>query len=385
MTTLPLLGAALLWNIGLGATHLLTPLLAASLGMSASQIGLLLSIPVALQMLIILAGGAFVDGVGAKTVVLVGCGMLAAAAVLFVGASGFIVLLVAQLLAVLSRATFWPALWSLASALPGKSAKHLGLLNSAVNAGQAIGASGAGALLVEAGYGWSYSTVAALALLSFASLRSFRDTPLPRSPEKQTLGTVLRTYGHLSKRPSLHYSAVCSYVSAMPLALTFSFYPILLLSQGFQADEAGYIVSFRALGGIALGLVVGRWLLDPFSRWPALVGTFAIIIPLALTTISSDPVVNSLLMFLVGAGSAAMMVLFQLALSSASGASRGSAMALGTIGGTVANLTTPLLVGFVIDWFDIRTAFIVMAVVGLACALALAPLRISALRELGRS
>jgi ABC-type molybdate transport system permease subunit len=60
-------------------------------------------------------------------------------------------------------------------------------------------------------------------------------------------------------------------------------------------------------------------------------------------------------------------------------------MALGTLGGTVANLTTPLLMGFLIDWFDIRIAFAFRAAIGFASAAALVPLRISAAREAGRS
>lgn len=70
--------------------------------MPASQIGLLRALPVVLQLVLILLGGAFVDRQGGEAVGLAGCLLLAAAALLFLAAFGFITFLTAHLLARLS-------------------------------------------------------------------------------------------------------------------------------------------------------------------------------------------------------------------------------------------------------------------------------------------
>jgi MFS family permease len=380
---LPLLCAAFTWNVALGMTHLLTPLYATSMGMGGLEIGLLLSLPVVLQLVLILAGGAFVDRLGGKAVALGSCAMLAAAGLIFIGASGFAMMFLAQVLAVVSRAIFWPAAWSLGSALPGNAGRQMGLLNSAVNAGQVIGIPMAGVLIVHAGFRWSYALMIVVALASLGGFHLFRSPEGPvNGRPRQTLADVFATYRMLLGKRTLHYSILCSYISAMPLSLTFSFYPILLLAQGFDADSAGVIVSFRAIGGIVAGFFVASWLRQVYGLLPAMVCTIGTGVAIALTSVIIQPVLDAVLMFALGMASTVMMLVFQMLVSEASGKqTRGSAMALGTIGGTLSNLTTPLIMGVLIDVVDVYFAFQVMAGLAVVCAFALPPLCDRARRE----
>ena len=125
----------------------LVPLYALHLGMSGVAIGSLVALPVILQVLFNLLGGAYSDRLGAKNI------MVGSSLVLMLGnavysiSDGFTGLIVAQCLFVLARATFWPAAYALGSHLPGERNRNLGRLNSVTNGGQICGTAAAGMLI----------------------------------------------------------------------------------------------------------------------------------------------------------------------------------------------------------------------------------------------
>jgi MFS family permease len=364
-------------------THLLTPLYAKSLGMSGFEIGLLLSVPVLFQLVLTLIGGALTDRLGGKSMALASSAMLCGAGLLFIASAGFAMMFVAQVLTVLARAIFWPATWSLGSHMPGDAGRQMGLLNSAVNAGQVLGLAAAGFLIVTIGFRAAFGVMSAIVFAALVLMQVYEQpaSALER-PAPKTVREILSTYRALLGKRTLHYSILCSYLSALPLSLSFSFYPILLLAQGFDADSAGVLVSIRAIGGIAAGFVLGSWLKDVYGAGPPLICSIGMALAISLTSASAHPVLVSVAMFALGMGSAAMMLLFQMLITEASPRdTRGSAMALGTLGGSVSNLTTPLVMGILIDTMGVHFAFHAIAVLALAWAFALLPLRRRALEE----
>jgi MFS family permease len=81
-------------------------------------------------------------------------------------------------------------------------------------------------------------------------------------------------------------------------------------------------------------------------------------------------------LLVVGAGTAAMTLYFQITIAEASRPEeRGSALALGGLGWSVSHLTTPLLMGFLADRYGIVTGFYVLGGFALSCAVAIAFLR----------
>ena len=81
-------------------------------------------------------------------------------------------------------------------------------------------------------------------------------------------------------------------------------------------------------------------------------------------------------MLVVGAGTAAMTLYFQITISEASASGeRGSALALGGLGWSVSHLSTPLLMGFLADRFGIVVGFYVLGGFALASALLIAGTR----------
>ena len=124
--------SAFVWNLTHGMTTVLVPLYALQLGMSGVAIGSLVSLPVFLQVLFNLLGGAWVDRLGPKNILLGSSCAAIIASLVYTQSTSFAGMLAGQCLFVVSRASFWPANWSLGSRLPGDRARNLGWLNSAI-------------------------------------------------------------------------------------------------------------------------------------------------------------------------------------------------------------------------------------------------------------
>jgi MFS family permease len=369
----PFFLSSLVWNFALGMTYVLIPLYARALGMSGVQIGALVSLPVIIQIVFNLLGGAFSDRVGGKNMAMAACIMTALSGLVFMVSAGFALMFVAQLMMVMSRAMFWPATWSLASQLPGNAGAQIGRLNGVTNAGQIVGTAAAGFIIVEAGYRAGFAAMAAAGLIALALNQMFRNTGAPTRGPAQA---IVATYRGLLRQRGIRFSILCAYVSALPISLSFSFYTILLVEQGFNYDAAGSLISLRAVGAIAAGFVAGHLVKRVHSPGAPLLSAFVVGLSVTLAAAVSQPALIALFMLGLGAGSAVMTVYFQMLISELSPAgTRGSAMALGGLGWGISHLTTPMLMGFLKDSLDIHAAFYIMGGLALACGLALAPLQ----------
>jgi len=132
----------------------------------------------------------------------------------------------------------------------------------------------------------------------------------------------------------------------------------------------------RALGAIGAGLIAGRFVrTGPETLWPVVcaVGVAA--------GVGLLPAVNHLApiglwMLVVGFGSGAMTLYFQITIAEASRPEeRGAALALGGMGWSLSHLSTPLLMGFLADRYGIVEAFYVLGGLALACAVLIAWMR----------
>ncbi len=360
------------WNFALGSTYILVPLFARSLGMSGVQIGTLVALPVVLQIVLNLVGGAFSDRLGGKNLAMASCAITVLAALLFMAADSFLPMFAAQLLMITARAMFWPATWSMASQLPGTSGVQMGRLNGATNAGQICGTAGAGFIILTAGFRAGFAAMAAAALVALILNQVFRHATRPRGAHLP----MVATYRMLLKKRSIRFAMVCAYISALPISLSFSFYPILMVEQGFDSDATGALISLRAVGAIAAGFIAGHFVKQVRGIGAPLIAAVATGVSVALAAAFAQPALIAFFMLGLGAGSALMTIYFQMLISKVSSSeTRGSAMALGGMGWGVSHLSTPMLMGFFKDWLDIHTAFYIMGAIALLCGIALVPLQ----------
>src|SRR5260221_10933804 len=69
-------------------------------------------------------------------------------------------------------------------------------------------------------------------------------------------------------RRSIYYGIMCAYISALPFSLSVSFYPILLIEQGFGSEAAGWLLGMRPLGAIGAGGGLERFVRRPGGDFP---------------------------------------------------------------------------------------------------------------------
>lgn len=360
-------------------TWLAVPLYAHSQGLSNAEIGFLFAAPVLAQAPLNLVGGAYTDRIGGRRLMLASCWAQGLAAAWLAFAQGFWMLMVGQLALVLSRAAFWPANWSMASELPGARGVQLGRLNAVTNVGQILGTALSGFLLAAAGFTATFGVLAASALMAFLlALGTHRTAPRTAAGGR----SVLAGYLPLLHKPVILYSVVCAYVSALPFSLSISFYPLLLAHFAYSEGASGLLVSLRAVGSIAASLLVARFVrTGPETLWPVICGVIvAASIGLLPTINEAAPI--ALWLLLVGAGSAAMTLYFQITIAEASRPDeRGSALALGGLGWSVSHLSTPLIMGELADRYGIVHGFYAVGAFAAACAVTIAFLRRWAFRR----
>ena len=308
----PFYSSAFSWNFALGMTQLLIPLYARDLGYSGVAIGSLIALPIIVQMIFNLIGGAWTDRLGGMNISLVAFAATAAAGIMFATSSSFAGLFAAQIMMIVARAVYWPASWTLVSQLPGERSSLMGTLNAITSSGQIAGTVGAGMIIAGWGFGAGFWTVAAMGVLSFASGLVFRYAPPAR--EKAPLA-MLATYRMLLGRRSIHYGIMCAYISALPFSLSVSFYPILLIEQGFGSEAAGWLVGMRALGAIAAGVVLARFVKHADDSSVPLASALAIAASVGLVAFFTNPAIIAFFLFGVGLGSGVMTIYFQILVS----------------------------------------------------------------------
>jgi MFS family permease len=362
--------ASAAWNFGLGMTWLAVPLYAHSEGLSNAQIGALFAAPVLVQAPLNLVGGAYTDRIGGRGIMLGSCVVVVAAGLWLTIAQGFWMLMAGQVALILSRAAFWPATWAMASELPGERGIQLGRLNAVTNFGQIVGTALCGFVLAAAGF---HVTFAVLAATGIVSLLAGLATPVRAPRPHLAAHHPLAAYLPLFRRRIMVYTMLCAYLSALPFSLTMSFYPLLLAEFGHGEGASGLLLGLRAVGSILASLLTARFVRSgPETLWPVTCGV-AVAAAIGLVPIVNHVVPIAWWMLVVGAGTAAMTLYFQITISEASSpAERGSALALGGLGWSVSHLSTPLLMGFLADRYGIVAGFYVLGAFALVCALVIA-------------
>jgi MFS family permease len=358
------------WNFGHGMTWLVVPLYAHFQGLSNAEIGALFAAPVLAQAPLNLIGGAYTDRIGGRRIMLGSCLIMTAAALWFIFARGFGMLMLGQLALIFSRAAFWPATWAMASELPGERGVQLGRLNAVTNMGQIVGTVLCGLVLAAGGFA---PTFAVLAVIGVLSLVAGLATPAHRPKAARTGGHPLAAFLPLLRRRVIVYAILCAYLSALPFSLAMSFYALLFTQFGHGEGTSGVLLALRSVGSIFASLLAARFVRSgPKTLWPVWSGIL-VAAAVGLVPTLNHAIAIGFWMLVVGAGTAAMTLYFQITIAEVSSSTeRGSALALGGLGWSVSHLSTPLLMGFLADRYGIVAGFYVLGFFALACALLIA-------------
>ncbi|MCZ7563302.1 MAG: MFS transporter [Burkholderiales bacterium] len=250
----PLFLSAFAWCVTLGMSHILVPLYAYELGYSALAIGTILSAPVLAHFAFTLIGGAFTDRFGGRRMALAAYGASVLAGGLFALSQSYPGLLAGQTCLVISRALFWPAIWGLAMQLPGDRGGQTGRLNSVTNVGQIVGTGVAGLVVALAGFRSGFWVFAGAGLCALAAMLAFAHA----APQAQAARGIFAAYAAIVRRRTTYYAMLCAFMAGLPLSLSMSFYPILLVEHGYSSDATGWLIALRAAGAALVGAWVGR-------------------------------------------------------------------------------------------------------------------------------
>jgi MFS family permease len=360
------------WNLAHGMINVLVPLYALELGMSGVTIGSLLALPILLQVVFGLIGGAYVDRVGAKNMMHAACLLLTIASVIFLLSEGYPGLLLGFSLSVLSRATFWPANYALGSQLPGDRSRNMGWLNSVCSVGQIAGTAIAGMLIWAIGFMGSFWIAGACGLAATLLTSAMAGRPVTRSAQGPG---IFATYRALAAQRPMYFCMACAYLAVLPFTIVASFGAILLVSSGYSTGATGWLLTLRAIGAIFAGTALVRVFRAPLDRRVPLWTCAAIGAGFGLLPVFDDPWPIGVFLFLLGLASGVISIYFQLLVSTISpDAQRGAAISYGGLGWNISNLTMPVIMGAFMDAFDIRTAFYLLGAMMLVGTALLVPL-----------
>ena len=361
------------WNFALGMTWLAVPLYAYSEGLSNAEIGALFAAPVLAQAPLNLVGGAYTDRIGGRRIMLGSCWVVIAAGAWLAFAHGFWMLMAGQFALIISRAAFWPATCAMASELPGARGIQLGRLNAVTNFGQIVGTVLCGFVLAAAGFQATFGLLSATGVIALCAGLGTRSK---RPKAEHAARHPLARYLPLLRKRIILYTMLCAYLSALPFSLTMSFYPLLLAHFGYAEGASGILLGLRAVGSICASLLAARFVRSgPQTLWPVACG-LAVAAAVGLVPTVNHVAPIAFWMLVVGAGTAAMTLYFQITIAEASAPEeRGSALALGGLGWSVSHLSTPLIMGFLADRYGIVTGFYVLGGFALICAFVIAVTR----------
>jgi len=352
-------GAAALWNLTNGMMMILVPLYALSLGFSVLKIGSIIALPVLVMLGIRFVVGALCDRFGERLILQL-CYLLSVLSViLLLQADGFGSLFLSQTVANCSRSIFWTAAQSLATQLPGPSlGRRLGHLSAWNHVGNLLGISIGGALAAFVGYHGSF-----LVLIGVSVACVLLGLFLPhveRKPSGRTVWQITAGIGRFVRYPQVWLGIFASFAAALPSTLTQSLFPVYLSQLNYGEQWIGLTVSGRALGTIAIVLILG-----PLITAPRLMGFFALGTAGLGIFVAGSALLDNLYLLgpcIVGVGAAGgvLDLWYQVqATESSEARDRSMAMATTSLGWPLSLIIAPLLLGWLADTKGFQFTFVV--------------------------
>ncbi|WP_273206634.1 MFS transporter [Marinobacter subterrani] len=341
---------------------LTVPLKALALEISPSMIGLVVSAPYILPLILAIPVGGYIGRIGARTVIIGGAVGMATGPVfslLFPTLAG---LLVTQLIAGMSNMLLIIAAQALISGLAmGKTLEqYFGWYTMGMSGGQLLGPLLAGYLIDQHSINHAFVAIALVPVLSalialLLSPHAGRGTPAPKSAAGYgAQWQLFRT------NRGLQLSMAMASVSLFIMSVHSGFMPVYLEGLSISAATVGVLISLRALTSMLVRLVM-----SPMIGWlggrtrSIQIGVLCVTLSLMLTGLAGDRVVwLALLAVGIGIAGGLSQPLSMVILSeSVSKAQRGPSLALRLMGNRLAQAIAPLMVGLIADLWGFPVAF----------------------------
>jgi len=353
---------AAIWNLTNGMMMILVPLYALSLGFSILKIGSVIALPVLMMFGIRFVGGALCDRFGERLILQLCYLFSVLSVILLLQAKGFGSLFLSQTVANCSRSLFWTPAQSLATQLPGASVgKRLGHLSAWNHVGNLLGISIGGVLAALLGYYGSF-----LVLIGVSVICVFLGLFLPRVERKasgRTVWQITAGIGRFVRVPQVWLGIFASFAAALPSTLTQSLFPVYLSQLNYGEQWIGLTVSGRALGTIAIVLILGPLITATRLMGFFTLGTAALGIFIAGSGLLEELYLLGPCIVAVGTSGGVLDLWYQVQATELSEArDRSMAMATTSLGWPLSLIITPLLLGWLAHTKGFQFTFVVTGV-----------------------
>ncbi|MFN3892716.1 MAG: MFS transporter [Beijerinckiaceae bacterium] len=366
---------------------LVVPLLALSLGASATEIGLLMGARSILPALLSIHGGSLMDRLGARRVMIFCTFMVAAMAPVFASVSWFPVLLVVQTFTGLFVTMNWIGAQTLVAHACRGQAGPLGKFNFIARFGT-VGAPVLAGLIWDLGGAWPtffmlMAWALATCLLAYRSPEP-NDDIAPISPGKAILSAMPRVSDYtrsfaLMLIPIIAFTVVVAGLRNAGTGIQSSIYVIYLEGIGFPATSIGILFGAlevtTGLASLAVGWVrkLGR------PEWILLATTAISLSLIAITPFLGGVFALLLLMQLLRGAAQGFMqpLMFSIQSLSVRKDEQGAVVGLRMTANRVFSVVLPPVTGFLVDAFGLTAAFVISGVflIGVCAFLAILVLR----------
>ena len=341
---------------------LTVPLKALELQISPSLIGLVVSAPYILPLVLAIPIGGYVGRIGAKKIIIGGALGMATGPVfslLFPNLGG---LLATQLIAGMSNMLLIIAAQALISSLgSGKTLeKYFGWYTTGMSGGQLLGPLFAGYLIDHHSISHSFVAIAVFPLPSAFIALLLSPLANQGTPSQKSASGYGAQWKLLRTNRELQLSMAMASVSLFIMSVHSGFMPVYLEGLSISAAMVGVLLSLRALTSMLVRLVMSRMIEWLGGRTRTIqIGVICVTLSLMFTGLAGDQVLF-LAVLAIGIGLAggisqplSMVILSE----SVSKAQRAPSLAMRLMGNRLAQTVAPLVVGFAAELWGFPIAF----------------------------
>jgi MFS family permease len=350
------------------------PLWAIHLQLSASEIGIAISVSSLMPFLFSIHGGVLMDRLGTRRVTMAYALATVIACPLYPMLPFFAGVLALQLVTGLSSTTVWVGAQSLIVRFTKGQTNLIARFSVAARLGTLLGPVVIGATWDLAGPWVAFSVVGASGLLVLLALRLVPETHDPQSAPGQATAQVTPKVRFRDLLPrwkdyagafSMLAIPTVTFVVAMTLlrnsstGIQTSFYIVYLKEIGYLGTLIGLLVGISEGAGMFGALMAGWW--EKFFRphW-VLIG----FVVMSLAFIAITPILGGIFILLViatfGRGFAQGLtqpVMFGILSRAVDSSVQGTSIGLRTTSNRLAAVVVPLVMGFVAEWVGIENSF----------------------------
>jgi MFS family permease len=351
---------------------LVVPLLALSLGASATEIGLLMGARSVLPALLSIHGGSLMDRLGARRVMIFCSLMIACMAPIFASASWFPILLIVQIFTGLFVTFNWIGAQTLVAQACRGQAAQLGKFNFIARFGT-VGAPVLAGLIWDIGGAWPTFLMMMAWALATCALVWISPEPnkelAPVSPVRALMSAMPRVSDYtrslaLMLIPIIAFTVVVAGLRNAGTGIQSSIYVIYLEGVGYPATTIGILFAAlevtTGLASLAVGWVrkLGR------PEWVLLATTAVSLSLIAITPFLGGVFVLLLLMQLLRGAAQGFMqpLMFSIQSLAVSKDEQGAIVGLRMTANRVFSVILPPITGLLVDAFGLTSAFVMSGV-----------------------